>query len=147
SSERQLRAYVHVEGTPTSFSNGVFEVKFSIKNFGQTPAHNVRVRFAFKAVRCKDDLSPDHEPIPDQDYSLGSIAPHTDFYELDPKVENVNLDSITNGAIAIYLVGMITYDTVFNPGCVTNFRYLVDKDTGWKAEDEMSADESGNAAT
>jgi len=133
--------------TPTSFSNGVFAVTFSTKNFGLTPAHNVKVKFAFESVRCKDDLSPVQEPIPDEDYSLGSIAPLTDFYELDAEVKDVSLDSISNGDYAIYLVGTITYDTVFNRSCVTNFRYLVDRETGWKDEDEMSADENGNDAS
>jgi hypothetical protein len=146
SSERQLRAYVHVEEAPIRFSNDVFTVEFRIKNFGQTPAHSVWVNYAFEAVPCKDK-EPVRIPVPDDNYSLGSIAPLTDFYQLDAEVRDVSLPSVADGDCAIYLVGTITYVTVFNRTRQTNFRYLVGGEIGWEDESEMSADDNGNDAT
>jgi hypothetical protein len=149
SSEMQLRAYVHIEKTPISFSDGVFTVLFSIKNFGQTPAHDVNVRYAFEAVPCVDE-EPVRVPIPSEDYFLGSIAPRTDFYVLDAEVKDVSLLSIKEGEVAIYLVGTITYLTVFGKRRETKFQYLVGGGISWDDDDddrEMSADESGNDAS
>jgi hypothetical protein len=146
SSERQLRAYVYIEKTPITADGDIFAVVFYVKNFGQTPAHNVTVEYAFEVVDCVDK-KPKDIPVATESVSLGSIAPLTDFYELDHKLTGVSLLSIQSGDKAIYLTGSITYDTVFTQGRVTNFQYLVGGKIGWHGDTEMSADDEGNDAT
>lgn len=154
SSERQLRAYVYIEKTPIKASaegvvdllKNTFKVDFRVRNFGQTPAHNAVVRYAFEVVDCVGGKAK-QLPTPNHTFQLGSIGPLTDFYDLADTVSGVDIATIRDGRRAIYLVGSIVYDTVFAKNLQTNFCYLVGGDVGWGGDDEMSADESGNDAT
>ncbi len=146
SSERQLRAYVYIEKTPIKVDLEIWSVTFNVKNFGQTPAHNVVVRYAFQVVKC-ENKKPIDIPEPHETVCLGSMAPLTDFYEIDAQVRDVSFLSIKNGEIAIYLTGSVNYDTVFAQDQVTHFRYLVGGDVGWSGPSEMTADDTGNDAT
>lgn len=154
SSERQLRAYVYLEKIPikafqesvTNLFKYTFKVDFRVKNFGQTPAHNAVVKYTLEVVDCVDK-KPTQILDPNHTRQLGSIAPLTDFYDLDDAITGIDIAAIKDGRQAICLVGSITYDTAFAKSRVTNFRYLVGGYVGWHGDDEMSADDNGNDAT
>lgn len=79
---------------------------------------------------------------------LGSMGPLTDHFGLTaPLVENATLREIKDGRKAIFLVGTITYDTVFGTGFTSDFRYYVGGDMGWDGPGELNADTTGNGAT
>jgi hypothetical protein len=84
--ERQLRAYVYIERTTFKrTATGVWEIIFQIKNFGQTPAHHVRVISIAKAVDWKKG-KPD-VPTPNYVETIGSMAPRGDFAWFESKLE------------------------------------------------------------
>ena len=93
---------------------GSWAVTFKIKNFGQTPAHNVRVSYIAEAVNWVDGLPAAIPVLPDAE-KLGSMGPVTDVFDMElPPLQNVaTLDEVTDGNKAIYLVGKITCDTLF----------------------------------
>lgn len=146
--ERQLRAYVYVEKTKFTFDNGTWDWahSYQIKNFGQTPAHHVRVVSRSEVV----DWSDGHPqiPKPTDALSLGSMAPYGDFFENDCSINGVpTIQELNSETKAIFLVGTITYSTIFGgPERVTNFRYYVGGDMKYVGG-EMYAYDDGNDAT
>jgi hypothetical protein len=91
-------------------------------------------------------------PVPDSIEALGSMAPNQDFYELETADElSFNPRGLREAGLAVYLVGIITYDTVFDgPRRATNFRCYIGGDQGDMEEmtrGEMFADTQGNDAT
>ena len=57
------------------------------------------------------------------------------------------MQDIIKGRKAIYLTGVITYDTVFQKDRTTAFRFYVGGDMDLDSAGEMSADDIGNDAT
>lgn len=150
--ELQLRAYVYVVKTKIKRMGHEWEIRFRLKNFGQTPAHYVRVAYAAKAVAWSNGKAAapvPHEPDEQDEFEdLGSVGPISDFFEMVDEFQlNATEDELKNCTKAIYLVGKISYDTVFARGLTTNFRYRVGGDMGWDGSGEMNADETGNHAT
>jgi hypothetical protein len=147
--ERQLRAYVYIRKTnyaePTT--DAPWTIKFRIENFGQTPAHNVRVISIAKTVAWNKGIP--EVPTPNRVQTIGSMAPTGDFFDFEVIPEgDGNVDEIKNGSRAIFLVGTIIYDTVFEmKPRVTNFSYYVGGDVKFDDSDEMSASSEGNNAT
>lgn len=146
--EQQLRAYVYFKEAKADDTPNGWNINYRIDNFGQTPAHNVRLLSAAKAVDWKDG-KPSEIPTPDRIDTIGSMAPNGDFFEFNVKVDGVvTLDEIKQGAKAIYLTGSIVYEIIFGGDLrVTNFRYYVGGDQGYDDEKEMFADSEGNDAT
>lgn len=144
--ERQLRAYVYVEKTHLNYEKGHWEHSYRIKNFGQTPAHKVRLASRTEAVDWKSGRPV--LPKPTQVEELGSMAPNGDFFDNENKVYGAATEAeLVKGSKAIYLVGSIRYQTVFGDlEHVTNFRYYVGGDMEYSSG-EMSADDEGNDAT
>jgi hypothetical protein len=72
-SERQLRPYVHIEKIfPETIEDGLKEVRIVIKNFGQTPAEDLLVKFGWAYCPNSEDLWP----LAEATVMLGrSIAP------------------------------------------------------------------------
>ena len=145
--ERQLRAHVYFKDAKVEYTSDTWKINYRIDNFGQTPAHNVRLLSVAEVVDWTDG-KPSKIPIPDRVETLGSMAPHGDFFELDVGVQGIaTLEDIKEGKKAIYLTGNIVYETVFEKGLrVTNFRYYIGGDQGHDSN-EMSADSQGNDAT
>jgi hypothetical protein len=142
--ERQLRAYVYFKETKVDYIN--WKITYRIDNFGQTPAHKIRLLAIAKVVDWKDGR-PSEIPIPDRVETIGSMAPNGDFFEFEIEIDgSAAIDEITQGTKAIYLTGNIVYETVFDKALrITNFRYYVGGDQGY--ETEMLADTDGNDAT
>ena len=99
---RQLRAYIYVE--KTNFRSLVpqgWEITYRIKNFGQTPAHNVRLFSIAKVVDWANGRPAEISQL-NQVETLGSMAPSGEYFEFDEKLEGTaSLFEITNGNRAI----------------------------------------------
>ncbi len=146
SSERQLRAYVYLENAHFNRGSVGWGIKYKFKNFGQTPAHSVRVSAIAQVVDWNGASTeiPTPRPVP---IAMGSMAPMGDFFENDAELEGIaTLEEIQSGVKAIYLVGAITYFDVFQEARSTRFRYYIGGDMGCEG-DEMFAGDGGNEAT
>lgn len=146
--EQQLRAYVYFKEAKATVSSDTWKINYRIDNFGQTPAHGVRLLLKAKVVDWIEG-KPSEVPVPDGVETLGSMAPHGDFLELEATAEgSATLDEIKEGRKAVYLTGNIVYRIVSGDGHrETNFRYYVGGDQGYDDSGEMSADTKGNDAT
>jgi hypothetical protein len=146
SSEQQLRAYVYIENTYFSAVSLGWGIRYKFKNFGQTPAHAVRVTQIARVVDW-NGASLEIPTPPAASIVMGSMAPSGDFFENDVDLEGeATLEEIRSGVKAIYLVGTITYFDVFRQARSTRFRYYIGGDMGCDGG-EMFADDSGNEAT
>jgi hypothetical protein len=143
--ERQLRAYIYVQKTKLTFANNIWDHSFRIKNFGMTPAHNVRLVSNTEVVDWNDGAPT--IPRPTEVVVLGSMAPNGDFFDNENVIDgNVTIAELQNETKAVFLVGVVTYDTVFGGPHQTNFRYYVGGDCAYLGG-EMYADDAGNEAT
>jgi hypothetical protein len=152
--QQQLRAYVFLENsfyerTKIEPAGGLYKITYRIKNFGSTPAHNVQVASAAEVVQWNDGQPV--VPVPDSIETLGSMAPNQDFYDLETADElSFNPIGLQEVGLAVYLVGTITYDTVFGgPRRKTNFRCYIggDQENMEIVRGEMFTDAQGNDAT
>lgn len=149
--ERQMRAYLYVEKTTFSFlPDGNCGVTFRIKNCGQTPAHKVKLQNLVKVV----DWNDGDPEIPELTFDvddielLGSIAPSGDYYEYEVRSpEIIDFSTLVRDSTrAVYLVGDVSYATVFDTDQSTKFRYMIGGTVGWDS-DEMFVGDEGNEAT
>lgn len=123
----QLRAYVLVSGAEvTDIGNrDSRRVTLTIKNFGQTPAHDVKFWMGtglreFPLYRL---LEPPSEPVP---MSSDVLAPGRVSIMIlaVPRTTDGQEESIRGGKGAIYAFGQATYFDVFNIERQTDFRYM-----------------------
>ncbi|MGB3044416.1 MAG: hypothetical protein WBB98_14645 [Xanthobacteraceae bacterium] len=133
--ERQLRAYVHVTHSQLTLANIGYEpnIVVQIKNFGQTPARNIKGKLLFK---------PLVEPTKESDFSspefrLGEspdLAPgQTNFFRtlIDQTNWSFMKPNLAAKKTVLYVFGCITYNDAFTDELrTTEFRYrmLVDDD-------------------
>jgi hypothetical protein len=162
--ERQLRAYIYVEKAKLKFVDDKWKLRTRIRNFGQTPAHNVR--WARTALVVDWNGGKPALPTPGENETdiLGSMGPREDYFEAeldDPKDKTKRIDlTITPNADptvkstpatkALFLVGTIKYKTVFgSDDRTTDFRYYIGGDVNFDFDvgGGMSADKDGNEAT
>jgi hypothetical protein len=145
SGEQQLRAYIYLDNAYFHYDIYRWKITFRIKNFGQMPAHKVRLIETAEVVVWNNGNPK--IPTPSQVTELGSMAPGNDFIENESKLTGTpNRGSMLSGLEAIYLVGMITYHDSFGKERTTNFRYYIGGDVGCEGT-EMYADSEGNDAT
>jgi hypothetical protein len=130
SSERQLRAYVYLENAYFDRGLAGWGIKYKFKNFGQTPAHSVRVSEIAQVVNWNGASTEIPTPRA-MSIAMGSMAPMGDFFENDVDlVGAATLEEIQSGVKAIYLIGTITYSDVFLETRSTSFRYYIGGDIG-----------------
>ena len=132
--ERQLRAYVQVENIqlelpPAAQVGGrKFVIVINIKNSGQTPAKDHRVRgkyfFAkeyessrFGPFSCMPETGP--APISPQGTSAVTIVPDQ---------TGKDWQNFTNGNTRLFVYGQITYQDAFENKWETTFRMVKDYD-------------------
>jgi len=123
--ERELRAYIGVSNIRLDLRNlnkpmGVLE----IKNFGRTPAMNVRTRIAIGI----NPYSPDLQLPPFPELKAGSVS---SLFPDIPQVSKVELKSslperliIGTMENTIYVYGWTTYNDVFGHEQLAGFRYF-----------------------
>jgi hypothetical protein len=122
--ERQLRAYVNVDGAEVSFKPGETVALVSIKNSGQTPAYNVRHRTVIWVAECPlNSVLPAGPPsllkskstISSQDI-LTMIGNHP--------ISEQQKTAVAEGTMAIYVYGHVIYTDVFRKNRKTKFRLM-----------------------
>jgi hypothetical protein len=144
--ERQLRAYVYADTAADRVIHikvGVnTSVAFNIKNCGQTPARNVRVRgkVAFYEL-------PQHKTTPELvPYDSKTIIHPGTHIELQMTATDettaADVAGMRSGTRKLYIVGVIDYKDVFGSPQWTSFK-LVAADSGGR----VTYCEDGNDAT
>ena len=133
--ERQLRAYVQVEDIQLELPPAVpvggrkYVIVINIKNSGQTPAKDHRVRcqyfFAkeyessrFGPISCLPESGP--SPISPQGTSAATMVPDQ---------TGKDWQNFTNGNTSLFVYGQITYQDAFENKWETTFRMVKDYDT------------------
>jgi hypothetical protein len=159
--ERQLRAYIHIEKSILTFVDDKWKLLTRIRNFGQTPAHDVRWARAALVVDWNGEEPTLRAPGENETDRLGSMGPREDYFdaELEGKTKQTYLTVTANAdptvkatpaSKALFLVGTIKYKTVFGPkDRTTDFRYYIggDVDFDFKKGGSMNADRNGNDST
>lgn len=134
--ERQLRPYVYVceetidiphfhTLTSTVLSKTAI-VKILFKNFGQTPAKNVRV-FARGFIADYNESVKIPKIFEDGDEAVYPDTPQEQIHWFDPiKINGVALahDELSNGTKAIYVDGRIEYTGIDSAVHQTDFRFV-----------------------
>ena len=147
---RQLRAYVSIEPCGVNApENGLVRVPVRLKNWGQTPAHNVMIFSGFAMVRdpFNFDKSTVGAPLAaaasDIVYAPGEHSHAYPYVEAD--FFSGHWDDLENKRVAFVHFGYVTYLDAFKVRRETNFAMY-----HWG--DELSDEESkrcrlGNTAT
>ena len=144
-SQAQLRAYVFLEKAFVE-RKGIksWSVKYTIKNYGATPAHKVTLTDTADAIIWRGDETK--IPTPTSPVQMGSMAPNGDYYDNEPIVNGrCNLVELSSGVKAIYLVGRVDYIDVFGLKRWSRFQYYIGGDLGYTSN-ELYADDKGNDA-
>jgi hypothetical protein len=144
--ERQLRAYIYTETTNITFKDGEWKLWYRIKNFGQTPAYDVTVKSRSEVLDWSTKMPS--MPTTDKTEKVGSMGPHGDIFEIESEIQGTaSVAELENMTKAIFLVGTITYATLFGgEERNTQFRYYVGGDMRY-CEGKMTADSTGNDST
>ena len=147
SSERQLRAYVMVAAVhQTEIVPGTIPTTtVRVKNFGQTPAHNIRViigmGFARHPFTDMEWYSRTGEPAAKFGRSLG---PEDDIrvpIDLGGTLSAEKILAMEQGKWALWLNGKVSYTDVFDEDRETEFGMFTNKLTGmgaWAAIDGVN---------
>jgi hypothetical protein len=151
--QRQLRAYIYIQETKLTFNaQNRWDHSFKIKNFGSTPAHNVQLRSKTKVVNWNNREAGKPKVTDALVLPLGSMAPNGDSFEEDPVIEQLAggrviqpADLQQNSTEAIFMVGSVTYRTIFDETVRTDFCYYVGGDRSYLGG-EMYAYPKGNDA-
>jgi hypothetical protein len=145
--ERQLRAYVHISAARAIQVGAAINYYVEAKNFGQTPAYNVRLRYM---VKLREVISSEPFSLPEgAKASAATLAPGTPMHdEFTPNqmLGPNQLLAIKSGSKAIYIFGVITYDDIFNTERTTKFRYMLDGEVGPSNDGALRICADGNEA-
>lgn len=151
--ERQLRAYVNVvEGNLVNFDTDCPVMQVVLKNFGQTPAHEVTV---FQTGKIAErPLATTRLTINMQEGKrhFGVVGPGADFHLRlfldEPVIPEGDKDVIRGGLAAIYWCAVIRYKDVFGSDWWTTFRVMYKQDVGVvDPEGSLVTCDEGNEAT
>lgn len=119
--ERQLRAYVYVDGISVSWAGRVPEATVVIKNLGQTPAYRTTNVFFIGDGEDNDFTNFEYErPLSRDDLPPGGIRNASVKFESF----DTNLTvAATSGLHSIYIWGRIEYTDAFNQPQWTEYRH------------------------
>lgn len=123
--ERQLRAYVFATSDEpmTKDSNGALCATITIKNYGQTPAHEVRCAVLIGLYKYPLD-----ERLDEPDYvgasksPLSNSVPIKQFPTLPRPLNSLEIEAILAKKSAIFVWGEIAYVDIFKKDRRTKFR-------------------------
>jgi hypothetical protein len=146
--ERQLRAYVHVAEVKVIDDDNLITYYMEIRNFGQTPAHNVSLRYG---IALKDYPLTAVLDLPKDLKSISAVVPpqvaiHVNFTPPQPLGPN-RRNRLSQRTAAIYVFGTITYDDVFQKRRIAEFRYQYGGVDGPSETGALEISEEGNKAT
>lgn len=134
--EAQTRAYLSVldfESEVTGNPEPKITVKITLKNFGQTPARNVRFNVAWASGPPPFPAELHKKVITDAD-GRGSIGPGMEFFagvathvfsEKDKTMSHDEIGKILDGKSKFWIFGVIEYDDVFGSEHRTRFRHYM----------------------
>ena len=120
--ERQLRAYLGID--KSRFRNEAYYAQYEVgfRNFGTTPANNVRIRLDTDLRDADDDrpftIGPDFQ-------SYGPLSPGQitmALYEEDADFDTAQWNSIYDGSKVLYVFGEILSEDVFDRTRSLKFR-------------------------
>jgi hypothetical protein len=147
--ERQLRAYVHVAAASASPVGTLINFYLEVKNFGQTPAYEVKLSFVIKLADLPEkasDLVPPDTPNISQAILPPQVSIHDNFTPPQQLTPNQIL-KIGSEKAAIFVAGQITYRDIFGRDRLTEFRYYLGKQTGEQTSGALAISAEGNRAT
>jgi hypothetical protein len=149
--KRQLRAYVNYNGgSVINFDGASPLVQVVIRNFGQTPAYNVRTR-----INIWVTPTPLTTPFRDLDADItqrgGVLGPQSHFVlgralvdrPLTPTVKS----EIRNDSRGLFVFGDINYVDAFGENQLTTFRLVYGGGEEIHPEGNLATCEEGNEAT
>ena len=154
--ERELRAYVCVDNAEIKFTYGVPEGTVIFKNFGQTPAYDVRTWI--HTWNWMHPLTiPLPEPPPNFPMATNILAPGAfEIMPIPPKppIPEEHLNSeVGTKTWTIYVYGKVTYRDAFSKDRHTKFRLMYGGTEGVPGKDFTSGtlllvpDSEGNEST
>jgi hypothetical protein len=117
--ERQLRAYIDTKSAKVeNFEIGEEpEISIHLRNVGQTPAKNVRNRMDTQIAPFYDPLGPfelkEVNPEEGSRSTIGKDGDITIFATMEPLTKNF-YDAVRYGESALFVVGLIRYDDIFD---------------------------------
>jgi hypothetical protein len=135
--ERQLRAYVHIiidQNTVVHFNSGqIIGCRVSVKNSGQTPAHNVHLNG--NIVPAEYPLLGDLPTMPDpEEPSRIVIHPNQEFGSSVVADRLITEDEAsrtsTDPGFRLFLYGYVVYTDTFGVDRVTTYRLMTPDPTG-----------------
>lgn len=145
--QRQLKAYVFIERSRIENirPGGDPRATINFKNFGQTPAHNVRVEIGI-------DWAPSFEEVtlkpPLQSETMGSLGPNAGmelYAERDHGLTQEDFAAITDGKLCLFVFGRLSFEDAFeNKGRFVNFRLMIGGSHGIRG-DNLFACSEGNS--
>jgi hypothetical protein len=126
--ERQLRAYVGVSGASISkVETGAPEAIVTFKNFGQTPAYDVRSWIHMWIAENPLTVTVLPNAPADFQKSSGVVYPGSHFIHVMPKeppVPQASIHLLGTPAGTIYVYGCINYRDAFKQDRTTKFRLM-----------------------
>ena len=146
--ERQLRAYVHVAAASASPVGTLINYYLEVKNFGQTPAYEVKLSFVIKLADLPEkaaDLLPPDTPNISQAVLPPQVSIHDNFTPTQQLTPN-QMSKIQSENAAIFVAGQITYRDIFGKERLTEFRYYLGKQTGEQTSGALAISAQGNRA-
>jgi hypothetical protein len=149
--QRQLRAYLNYDqATIIDFTSDRPLLQVSLKNYGHTPAYDVRFRIGIGIVpiRTRESSSP---PLHDEWQQFGVVAPQAPVIMhrtlTDPDIPHATRRAITAGVAGIFVAGEVEYTDAFTQKRMTRFLTLYG---GWaeiRPDGHLATCEEGNEAT
>jgi len=124
-SERELRAYVCLDGVTTPAFQGSTETRALIRNRGQTPAYDLKVVATFDLHALpRTEFLPYRKQQPNQ--SSGLVGPDSEIsmvlagVALTPE----RVQALRDGTCALFFYGRVDYRDAFGRNRFTNFRHI-----------------------
>ena len=128
SGERQLRAYVMIDEGEASESYGQWNVRLKIRNFGRTPAYDLKVKTDIRFSPLSTGLASALD-FPDRGFFLhpsSVIGPGHPFNMLMPMDGFHPVDTLLQADSALFAVGRIEYCDAFGRSRWTTFQLYAD---------------------
>ncbi|WP_325548365.1 hypothetical protein [Ramlibacter sp.] len=123
--EKQLRAYLNVRQITAKYEQGEGPLTATvlIENFGQTPAHDVRITANIQTVYADTVLQFDLEHL--EGGGMGVMGPRNTYTLHATTGQNVTQRmrmEVNNGDAIVYVWGLVTYGDEFGRTHSTVFR-------------------------
>lgn len=144
--ERQLRAYVFIEGIKMTTVGRIVRADLSLKNFGQTPAYDLVVNIGMSSRGANDVfVPPEPEDIELDKLPVGPGMVISTSNQLEvPADNNELLPALDQGQAVVYVFGRVDYIDAFKVPRYLIFRQRASKlsNGAWQAK----ATPEGNTA-